>query len=60
MANIICPNKQYTGISATVAFANGEGKTDNEHLIKWFEIHGYTVDFTPDEPPKDDGKRGKR
>lgn len=44
MAKIIAPNKSYTGVSASVAFANGKGETDNEHLIKWFKEHGYTVE----------------
>lgn len=48
MAKIICPNKQYTGVSASVAFANGVGETDNLHLIDWFKARGYTVE---DEEP---------
>lgn len=44
MAKIIAPNKQYTGISASVAFAQGVGQTENPKLIQWFKDHGYTVE----------------
>lgn len=43
MAIIKSPNKSYTGVSAGVAFANGEGKTDDKHLKEWFFSKGYTV-----------------
>lgn len=43
MAKVIAPNSQYTGLSATVAFVNGVGETDNENLLQWFEEKGYTV-----------------
>ena len=43
MAKIIAPNKQYTGVSASVPFVNGVGQTDNKNLISWFETHGYSV-----------------
>ena len=43
MAKIICPNKEYTGVSASVSFCNGVGETEDTRLIKWFEDHGYTV-----------------
>lgn len=43
MAKIIAPNKQYTGISASVYFCNGIGETDNKDLINWFKEHGYSV-----------------
>lgn len=46
MAKIIAPNKQYTGVSASVAFAQGIGQTDNPKLIQWFKDHGYTVEET--------------
>lgn len=59
MAKIYAPNKQYSGISASVAFAKGVGETDNPALIDWFKEHGYTVedeelkepDQTKDNPP---------
>lgn len=41
---IYSPNKEYTGISASVAFCNGRGETDDPHLIEWFKEHGYTVE----------------
>nr|DAL93854.1 MAG TPA: HeH/LEM domain [Caudoviricetes sp.] len=43
MAKIIAPNKSYTGVSASVAFCNGEGNTTNQVLIDWFRKHGYEV-----------------
>lgn len=44
MAKIIAPNKQYTGISASVSFINGEGETERPELIEWFKNHGYEVE----------------
>ena len=43
MAKIIAPNKQYTGISASVYFCNGIGETDSKDLINWFKEPGYSV-----------------
>lgn len=43
MAKILAPNKQYTGVSASVPFANGIGETDKPELIDWFKKHGYQV-----------------
>lgn len=43
MAKIIAPNKEYTGISASVSFVNGVGETDKPELIDWFKLHGYEV-----------------
>lgn len=40
---ILSPNKSYTGVSASVAFCNGEGYTDNQRLVGWFIDHGYKV-----------------
>ena len=51
MTKILCPNKQYTGVSASVPFMNGVGETDNPHVIDWFKKHGYTVEGEQ----KDDG-----
>lgn len=51
---IYSPNKDYTGISASVPFCGGVGETDDPYLIKWFKDHGYTVEeIKPDE--KDQG-----
>jgi len=47
MAKIHAPNKDYTGISATVKFEKGVGETDDEVLITWFEEHGYKVEDSP-------------
>ncbi|PYG90143.1 hypothetical protein LY28_00023 [Ruminiclostridium sufflavum DSM 19573] len=44
MAKIHAPNKQYTGISASVGFAKGIGETSDTDLIEWFKTHGYTVE----------------
>lgn len=44
MAKIYAPNKQYTGISASVGFAKGVGETSDPDLIKWFKDHGYEVE----------------
>lgn len=40
---IHAPNRNYTGVSASVAFCNGMGETDNPHLLNWFRNHGYEV-----------------
>nr|DAJ40945.1 MAG TPA: hypothetical protein [Caudoviricetes sp.] len=44
MAKILTPNKDYSGISASVPFINGVGYTDDEDLISWFEEHDYGVE----------------
>ena len=36
MAKIYAPNKEYTGMSASVSFCNGVGETDTPHIIEWF------------------------
>ncbi|HHV13212.1 MAG TPA: hypothetical protein GXX75_23340 [Clostridiales bacterium] len=56
MAKIIAPNKQYTGISASIPFINGQGETDSPVLIDWFRQHGYIVEDEEQEPPKEPGK----
>ena len=43
---IYSPNKDYTGVSASVAFCNGVGETEDPHLIEWFKNHGYEVKGT--------------
>lgn len=47
MAQIIAPNKDYNGESASVTFIKGVGETSDAYLIEWFRTHGYTV--TDDE-----------
>lgn len=43
---VYAPNKNYTGVSAGVAFCNGMGETNNSHLLEWFKKHGYKVEET--------------
>lgn len=43
MAKVIALNKSYTGISASVAFSQGIGETEDKNLIVWFKEHGYQV-----------------
>lgn len=43
MAQIIAPNKDYNGESASVPFVKGVGETSDAYLIEWFKTHGYTV-----------------
>ena len=44
VAKVICPNREYNGISATVAFVNGVGETENPRLLDWFREKGYRVE----------------
>ena len=44
MAKVYAPNKDYTGVTASVPFANGTGETTDPHLLAWFEEHGYGVE----------------
>lgn len=64
MARIIAPNKQYTGISASVPFHRGVGETTDAYLIEWFKTHGYTVEAKPakeiQETPKVQAKRTRK
>lgn len=54
---IYSPNREYTGVSASVPFCNGVGETEDPYLIKWFRDHGYTVE----EPEaKTSGKTTKK
>jgi len=61
MAKILCPNKEYSGVSASVTFVNGVGETDNPQLINWFKNHGYTVeeDAEKNESSSEETKRKK-
>lgn len=56
MAKIYAPNKQYNGISASVAFAKGVGETDNPTLLDWFRNHGYEVEDEQEEKDQDQPK----
>ena len=51
MAKIYSPNKQYSGISASVAFAKGVGETENPTLLEWFRGHGYSVEEEEKKEP---------
>lgn len=57
MAQIIAPNKDYTGESASVTFVKGVGETSDAYLIEWFKEHGYAViedkaaEVRPEVPP---------
>lgn len=53
MAQIIAPNKDYNGESASVTFVKGVGETSDAYLIEWFKEHGYTVieDEAAEVPP---------
>ena len=57
MAQIIAPNKDYNGESASVPFVKGVGETSDAYLIEWFKEHGYTViddeaaEVRPEVPP---------
>lgn len=54
MAQIIAPNKDYTGESASVTFVKGVGETSDAYLIEWFKEHGYAVieDEAAEVPPE--------
>lgn len=64
---IYSPNKEYTGISASVPFCGGVGETDDPRLIRWFKDHGYKVEEAPkaeeaskaEEAPKKNTKGSK-
>jgi hypothetical protein len=43
MFTIKAPNLKYNGVSASLQFANGEAKTNDEWLAEWFERKGYEV-----------------
>ena len=47
---IYSPNKEYTGVSASVPFCNGAGETNDPHLIQWFKDHGYKVEESEAAP----------
>lgn len=57
MAKIICPNKQYNGVSASVTFVNGVGETEDIRLIEWFKSKGYEVEG--EEPAQDPAGSGE-
>lgn len=54
MVQIIAPNKDYNGESASVTFIKGVGETSDAYLIEWFKTHGYAVieDEAAEVPPE--------
>lgn len=69
MAKIYAPNKEYTGVSASVFFVKGVGETENSHLINWFKDKGYEVEeekkaveenTVNEETPKKPNKSSKK
>lgn len=40
---IHAPNKEYSGITASVGFVNGVGRTNDDYLVEWFKEKGYKV-----------------
>lgn len=67
MAQIIAPNKDYTGESASVTFVKGVGETSDAYLIEWFKEHGYAViedaaeqvEEVPEKPKRTRSSRAK-
>jgi hypothetical protein len=53
MAKIYAPNKDYTGVTASVPFIRGVGETNNPSLIEWLKRKGYDVE---DEKKDQDDK----
>lgn len=49
MAKVYAPNKDYTGVTASVPFVNGVGETTDPHLLAWFEEHEYGVEEEQEE-----------
>ncbi|MCM3090195.1 MULTISPECIES: hypothetical protein [unclassified Cytobacillus] len=56
MAKIKSPNPNYNGNSASLQFVNGEAETDNNWLIEWFKIKGYTVEESNEHKKKNPRK----
>lgn len=48
MADITTPVEGFTGHVAGVDFVKGEGSTDDENAISYFERHGYGVSGKPE------------
>ncbi|NCB35684.1 MAG: hypothetical protein EOM58_06540 [Clostridia bacterium] len=53
MVRIHAPNKNYNGTSASVAFQQGVGETDDPTLIAWFQSRGYRVELPQEAPPEE-------
>lgn len=50
MAKIFAPNKQYTGVVATVSFVDGVGESNDSYLIDYFKRKGYTIEEKKETP----------
>ena len=53
MAKVYAPNKQYTGVTAGVAFVNGVGECGDPWRLDWFRRKGYTVEAEDQEPAEE-------
>lgn len=53
------PNRDYTGVSASVPFCNGVGETEDPRLIQWFKEHGYEVEETLEKASEEAEKAEK-
>lgn len=53
------PNKNYTRVSASVAFCNGVGETEDPYLLEWFKSHGYELEEPPKEETEEDPEKKK-
>ncbi|WP_313188193.1 hypothetical protein [Lacrimispora sp.] len=56
---VYAPNKQYTGVSASVSFCNGVGETEDPRLLNWFHNHGYEMETqirNPEEAPEENSE----
>ena len=53
------PNKNYTGVAASVAFCNGVGETEDPYLLEWFKSHGYELEEPPKEETEEDPEKKK-
>lgn len=53
------PNKNYTEVSASVAFCNGVGETEDPYLLEWFKSHGYELEEPPKEETEEDPEKKK-
>lgn len=57
---IYSPNKEYTGISASVPFCGGVGETEDPRLLQWFREHGYKVAEAAEPKEEQEKKAGKK
>lgn len=55
---ISTPVREFNGNVAGVWFVNGEGETESEGAVAYFERHGYDIAPFDIEPEKNDGDQG--